>query len=215
MKYKKYFRKSSIKNITEGNLFLKEINKINPKTFFEIGIFQGVLAKNVCDLMFNNHGLNFKYYGVDIFETDEIYKNEIPPSLKINNPLKRLYFKYIKKYNPYSIEAVEDLLKDYKNNIKLIKGNSNTALKDTNIKNIDLILSPAIGGIVIGYEIGRILNIETIFAERVEGNFNLRRGFEISKGQKILIVEDVITTGKSSLECSNLVKKENCSNNYR
>ena len=76
-------------------------------------------------------------------------------------------------------------------------------------KNIDLILSPAIGGIVIGYEIGRILNIETIFAERVNGNFNLRRGFEISKGQKILVVEDVITTGKSSLECSTLAKKVN------
>ncbi len=74
-------------------------------------------------------------------------------------------------------------------------------------KNIDLILSPAIGGIVVGYEIGRILNIETIFAERMNGNFNLRRGFEIKKGQKILIVEDVITTGKSSLECSNLAKK--------
>ena len=74
-------------------------------------------------------------------------------------------------------------------------------------KNIELILSPAVGGIVIGYEIGRILNVETIFAERVNGNFNLRRGFEIKKGQKILIVEDVITTGKSSLECSNLAKK--------
>ena len=76
-------------------------------------------------------------------------------------------------------------------------------------KNIDLILSPAIGGIVIGYEIGRILNIETIFAERVNGNFNLRRGFEINKEQKILVVEDVITTGKSSLECSTLAKKAN------
>ena len=76
-------------------------------------------------------------------------------------------------------------------------------------KNIDLILSPAIGGIVIGYEIGRILNIETIFAERVNENFNLRRGFEISKGKKILVVEDVITTGKSSLECSTLAKKAN------
>ena len=76
-----------------------------------------------------------------------------------------------------------------------------------NHKKIDLILSPAIGGIVIGYEIGRILNIETIFAERVNGNFNLRRGFKIKKEQKILIVEDVITTGKSSLECSNLVTK--------
>ena len=72
---------------------------------------------------------------------------------------------------------------------------------------IDLILSPAIGGIVIGYEIGKILKTETIFAERVDGKFNLRRGFEINKGKKILIIEDVITTGKSSLECSNLVEK--------
>ena len=76
-----------------------------------------------------------------------------------------------------------------------------------NFKKIDLILSPAIGGIVIGYEIGRILNIETIFAERVNGLFELRRGFEIKKEKKILILEDVITTGKSSLECSQLVKK--------
>tara|TARA_Y100001970_G_scaffold285866_1_gene406691 strand:- start:4843 stop:5424 length:582 start_codon:yes stop_codon:yes gene_type:complete len=72
---------------------------------------------------------------------------------------------------------------------------------------IDLILSPAIGGIVIGYEIGKILKTETIFAERVDGKFNLRRGFQINRGQKILIVEDVITTGKSSLECSNLAIK--------
>ena len=76
-------------------------------------------------------------------------------------------------------------------------------------KNIDLILSPAVGGIVIGYEIGRILNIETIFAERVNKNFSLRRGFQIKKGQKVLIVEDVITTGASSLECSNLALKSN------
>ena len=76
-------------------------------------------------------------------------------------------------------------------------------------KNIDLIMSPAVGGIVIGYEIGRILNIETIFAERVDGKFTLRRGFEIKKGQRVLIVEDVITTGKSSMECSNLAKKVN------
>ena len=76
-----------------------------------------------------------------------------------------------------------------------------------NFKKIDLLLSPAVGGIVIGYEIGRILNIETIFAERVNEIFSLRRGFKINKGQKILILEDVITTGKSSLECSNLVTK--------
>ena len=73
-----------------------------------------------------------------------------------------------------------------------------------NFKKIDLLLSPAVGGIIIGYEIGRILNIETIFAERINKVFSLRRGFKINKGQKILILEDVITTGKSSLECSNL-----------
>ena len=70
---------------------------------------------------------------------------------------------------------------------------------------IDLILSPAMGGVVIGYEIGRLLKKETIFSERVNGVFKLRRDFLIKKNQKVLIIEDVITTGKSSLECSKLV----------
>jgi len=70
---------------------------------------------------------------------------------------------------------------------------------------IDLILSPAMGGIVIGYEIGKLLKRESIFSERVEGKFNLRRDFKITKNSKVLIVEDVITTGKSSIECSKLV----------
>ena len=77
------------------------------------------------------------------------------------------------------------------------------------IKNFDLILSPAMGGIIVGYEIGRLLNKETIFCERVSGKFNLRRGFNIKKNSKVLIVEDVITTGKSSLECVKLIKKYN------
>jgi len=76
-------------------------------------------------------------------------------------------------------------------------------------KNIDLILSPAMGGIVIGYEIGRILKKETIFCERVNGTFKLRRGFKIKKKSRVLIIEDVITTGKSSLECVKLIKKSN------
>ena len=74
-------------------------------------------------------------------------------------------------------------------------------------QSIDLILSPAIGGIVIGYEIGRILNKETIFAERINNNFTLRRDFKIPSSSKVLIVEDVITTGKSSLECVEIIKK--------
>ena len=75
------------------------------------------------------------------------------------------------------------------------------------VKDFDLILSPAMGGIVIGYEIGRILKKETIFSERVDGFFKLRRGFKIKKGAKVIIIEDVITTGKSSLECSKLVNE--------
>ena len=74
-------------------------------------------------------------------------------------------------------------------------------------KKIDIILSPAMGGIVIGYIVGNLLNKETIFCERVDGKFTLRRGFSIKKNSKVLIVEDVITTGKSSLECARLVKK--------
>ncbi len=76
-----------------------------------------------------------------------------------------------------------------------------------NFKKIDLILAPAMGGIIIGYEIGKLLKKETIFCERVNGKFALRRGFSIEKNSRVLIIEDVITTGKSSLECVRLIKK--------
>ena len=72
---------------------------------------------------------------------------------------------------------------------------------------IDIILSPAMGGIVVGYEIGRQLQIETVFAERIDGSLILRRGFQIKENSNVLIVEDVITTGKSAVECSSIVKK--------
>ena len=74
-------------------------------------------------------------------------------------------------------------------------------------KDIDMILSPAIGGIVVGYEVGRQLDIRTIFAERENKKLILRRGFSIPKKANILIVEDVITTGKSALECEKLVRE--------
>ena len=76
-------------------------------------------------------------------------------------------------------------------------------------KKIDIILSPAIGGIVVGYEVGRQLALKTIFAERFDGNLILRRGFKIPKNSNVLIVEDVITTGKSALECSEIIKMNN------
>ena len=76
-------------------------------------------------------------------------------------------------------------------------------------KKIDLILAPAMGGVIVGYEIGKLLKTETIFCERVNGNFMLRRGFNIKRGSRVLIIEDVITTGKSSLECVKLIKASN------
>ena len=75
----------------------------------------------------------------------------------------------------------------------------------------DLILSPAMGGVIIGYELGKILDKQTIFSERVNGEFKLRRDFRIKENDKVLIVEDVITTGKSSMECSKLATLNNAS----
>ena len=75
-----------------------------------------------------------------------------------------------------------------------------------NFNKIDIVLSPALGGIVVGYEIGKQLNIQTIFAERENGKLVLKRGFTIPPDSNVLIVEDVITTGKSALECSEIVK---------
>ena len=88
---------------------------------------------------------------------------------------------------------------------KICKSLANKIKK--NYKKIDLILSPAMGGIIIGYEIGKLLNKETIFCERINKKFSLRRGFSINKNSRVLIIEDVITTGKSSMECVKLIKK--------
>ena len=71
----------------------------------------------------------------------------------------------------------------------------------------DIVVAPAMGGVIVGYEMGRQLGLPTIFCERVNGQFELRRGFELEKDARVLVIEDVITTGKSSLETFELVKK--------
>ena len=77
---------------------------------------------------------------------------------------------------------------------------------NSKFNNIDIILSPAVGGILVGYEVGRQMKIKTIFAERVNGKLSLRRDFSIPKQTNVLIIEDVITTGRSALECYELIK---------
>jgi len=104
--------------------------------------------------------------------------------------------------SPKYLQCAQLLSKPYKAN-KICVSLSQKIKKE--FPEIDLILSPAMGGIIIGYEMGKLLNKETIFAERVGGKFKLRRNFKIKSGSKVLIMEDVITTGKSSNECSLLV----------
>lgn len=73
---------------------------------------------------------------------------------------------------------------------------------------IDVVVSPAMGGIIIGHEMGRALNKDALFLERPDGVFSLRRGFRLEPGQKVLMVEDVVTTGLSSREAIEAVKRE-------
>ena len=72
---------------------------------------------------------------------------------------------------------------------------------------IDMIVSPAMGGVIVGYEVARQLECPAVFFERVDGNFSLRRGFEIEKGQRCLMVEDIVTTGLSSRECISAINQ--------
>ena len=139
MKYKNYFRKTSLKQKGDGDFFLNQVLLKKPKIFLEVGVFHGVTARNVCELLYNIHYDNFKYIGLDLFEVNDENKSEIIPNTNFSNPLKKIYFRYIKRQNPYSLEAVKDLLKKFKNNIDLVKGNSNNVLKKIDMSKIDYV----------------------------------------------------------------------------
>ena len=139
LKYKKYFRKTSLKQKDVGEKFLNEIATKNPKNFLEIGVFHGVTARNVCELLYSMHKNDFKYVGLDLFGINDESSSEIIPNTKFNNPLKQIYFQYILNQDPYSLEAVTHLLKKFKNNVHLIKGNSNNLLKKMDMSKIDYV----------------------------------------------------------------------------
>ena len=139
MKYKKYFRKTSLKQKGDGDFFLNEIKEKKPKFFLEVGVFHGVTARNVFELLYRIHREDFKYIGLDLFEKNDENKTEIIPNTKFSNPLKHFYFKYLKKQDPYSLEAVKDLLKKFENNVHLIIGNTNQVLKKIDMSKIDYV----------------------------------------------------------------------------
>jgi orotate phosphoribosyltransferase len=93
----------------------------------------------------------------------------------------------------------------YPNKAGEICGSLAQKIKESKIS-FDAVVSPAIGGILAGYEVARHLDVPSFFTERIDGKFVLRRGFELNDFKNILIVEDVITTGKSSLECSETIE---------
>ena len=119
--------------------FLRRLKKKKPKIFLEVGVFHGVTARNICELLHGMHNDEFKYIGIDLFEENDENKDEIIPNTKFSNPLKKIYFKYIKRQNPYSKEAVESLLKKFSKNIVLLKGNSNNILRKINMSKIDYV----------------------------------------------------------------------------
>jgi hypothetical protein len=139
VKYKKYWRKTSLKQKNIGNLFLNEVMLSKPKKFLEIGIFQGVTARNICELLYKIHDNNFKYIGVDKFDLDEKTNNEIIPSNNFKNPLKQFYYQYIIKENPYSLKSVKNLLKKFDKNIEIFKGDSKVVLPKIDLSEIDYV----------------------------------------------------------------------------
>jgi len=140
IKYKKYWRKTSFKQKGDGNLFLSFIRQKRPKNFLEIGVFHGVTSRNVCELLHSIHGKDFKFTGIDLFTTDtEVSNDEYIPKTKFSNPFKTIYYKYIIRLDPYSIQSVHKLLKKYKDNINIIKGDSNQVLKEISLDKFDYV----------------------------------------------------------------------------
>ena len=139
--YKSYWRKSGLKG-NWGNIFLRQLSEHKPKNFLEIGVFCGVTAKNVCNFLKEINGDDFKYIGIDLFGGKKISNNdEIEPKFlknqKFSNPIKNLVYNYILREKLNSLKSVENFLKEYKNNIQLIQGDSNMILKSLDLQNIE------------------------------------------------------------------------------
>ena len=145
MKYKVYWRKAGIKP-EMGSNFLEIVNEKKPKNFLEIGVYTGVNARNVCDLQSKLFNSDFGYLGIDLFEDynpsdeKEIAPNYIRSNNQyLSNPLKHLVYNIILKEQLNSLKSVGNFLKKYKDNVKLIKGNSVEVLPTIDLSIYDMI----------------------------------------------------------------------------
>ena len=143
MKYKYFWRKSGLKK-PYGDNILELINEYNPKNVLEVGVFCGVTARNICELLNKNHKDSFSYIGVDLFGNNKASSDdEIEPlflkNQKFSNPFKTLFYNYIKKENLNSIESVHKLLKKFGDKIKLIQGDTREILENLSLESIEFV----------------------------------------------------------------------------
>jgi predicted O-methyltransferase YrrM len=142
-KFKLYFRKSSFKkDLISAKILFEQIEYYKPKKFLEVGVFQGVTSRNVCEKLNLIYKNKFNYYGVDIFEdADSLLDNKEMTSKhnKISNPLKHFLYNIIFKENLNSLKSVTQLLSKFDNNINLYKGLSGEILPKINMSEIDFV----------------------------------------------------------------------------
>ena len=143
MKFKYYFRKSSLKkDINSANILLNQIEIYKPKNFIEVGVFQGVTSRNICEKLYEINKENFLFHGIDIFEDTNINIDNKEMTIKhnkISNPFKHLIFNIILKKNLFSIDSIYSFLKKFKNNVQLYKGFSETELPKIDMSKIDMV----------------------------------------------------------------------------
>lgn len=143
MNFKYYFRKSSFKkDIQSANILLDQIEIYKPKNFLEIGVFQGVTSRNVCEKLNLINDGKFSFHGIDIFEnTNSLIDNKemTVKHNKLSNPFKHFLFNVILKKDLFSIDSIYKFLKKFKSNVYLYKGFSDTALLQIDLSKIDMI----------------------------------------------------------------------------
>ena len=140
-KFKKYWRKTGL-NKEWGSLLLRIISEKKPKHFLEVGVFCGVTSRNVCELLNTIHNGDFSYTGFDLFgeKTDQELNEAEPEYLKnqkFSNPLKHIYYNLLLRENSNSSTSIEKFLKKFKNNINLVKGDTNKTLTQADLSKID------------------------------------------------------------------------------
>ena len=143
MKYNYYWRKSGLKK-PYGDNFLSLVEEYKPKNVLEIGVFCGVTSRNICELLKTKFGSDFRYYGLDLFGSSKTSSvDEIEPKFlenqKFSNPLKTIYYNFIKKENLNSKISVQNFLKKFSQNIELIEGDTRVTLEKVPLSEIDFV----------------------------------------------------------------------------